>query len=185
MESYEESERLESRNALSPWPGGERRAWRWRDRSLPDCTFVVGGLDRVAWTAKAGYADPPMLRRLARTLLLLLAVLGLLPGASQAMEQIAELIEHGHPAHSVPGEPDRFADEHGCTPIQHQCPCHEGQSVAYNRYAVGAANHAEWLTWMMDVDLARLRAMNARHPSVNDALPRSLAHGPPTPPPNA
>lgn len=126
-----------------------------------------------------------MLRRLARTLLLLLAVLGLLPGASQAMEQIAELIEHGHPAHSVPGEPDRFADEHGCTPLQHQCPCHEGQSVAQHGYSVGAANHAEWLTWMMDVDHARLRAMNARHSSVNDALPRSLAHGPPTPPPNA
>lgn len=126
-----------------------------------------------------------MLRRLARTLLLLLAVLGLVPGMYEAVEQIAELVEHGHPAHSVPGEHDPFADEHGCTPIQHQCPCHEGQSVAHYRYAVGAANHAEWLTWMMDVDHARLRATNARHSSVNDALPRSLAHGPPTPPPNA
>jgi hypothetical protein len=126
-----------------------------------------------------------MLRRLVQTLLVLIAVVGLLPGVNEAVEHIAEFIEHGHLAHSVPGEHDPLADEHGCTPVQHQCPCHEGQSVAYDGVTVGAASHAEWLTWMIGSDSARLRATTARTPHANDMLPRPAAHGPPTPPPNA
>ncbi len=127
----------------------------------------------------------PMLRRLTRTLLLLVAVLGLMPGVNEAVEHLAEFIGHGHPAHSVPGEHDPLADEHGCTPVQHQCPCHEGQSVAHDSFTIGAARHAEWLTWMIGSDRARLPATNGRTPHAHDMLPRSAAHGPPTPPPNA
>jgi hypothetical protein len=126
-----------------------------------------------------------MLRRLARTLLVLVAVLGLLPGVNEALEHLGELIEHGHLAHSVPGEHDPFGEEHGCTPVQHQCPCHEGQSVAYSIYGVGAADHAEWLTWMMDADRARLRATSARGPIGNDLAPANRSTAPPTPPANA
>lgn len=142
-------------------------------------------LNSMAPVAEARYAVQPMFRRLTRTLLVFIAVLGLLPGVSEMVEHVAELIEHGHPAHSVPGEHDPLGDEHGCTPLQHQCPCHVGQSVAYYGYGVRAADHAEWLTWMIDRPMARRHATDGRHPSVDDTMPRPLAHGPPTPPPNA
>lgn len=70
-----------------------------------------------------------MIRRLSRNLLVLLAILGLLPGAGGLVEHVVELLAHGHAAHSVEGEHDPLADEHGCTPVQHHCPCHDGQSV--------------------------------------------------------
>ncbi len=126
-----------------------------------------------------------MFRRLARTLLLLVAVLGLLPGVSEAVEQLGELIEHGHPAHSVPGETDPLAGEHGCTPVQHQCPCHEGQSIALYSYTVGAMTSEHWLTWMMEADRVRVHATSSRTPASNDRLPILGANAPPTPPPNA
>lgn len=126
-----------------------------------------------------------MFRRLARTLLLTLAVLGLIPGMNEAVEQLAELVGHGHLAHTVPDEHDPLADEHGCTPVQHHCPCHQGQTAGYHDYAAEAANSAQWLTWMLDADLAPRRATDPRRPHGNDELPRSSARGPPTPPPNA
>ena len=85
-----------------------------------------------------------MLRRLARNLLLLVAVLGLMPGVNEALEQAAELIEHGHPAHTVPGEAHPLAAEHGCTPVQHQCPCHQGQSVDMRGAVAGGPFAENW-----------------------------------------
>ncbi|MFZ5480813.1 MAG: hypothetical protein ACOZNI_28895 [Myxococcota bacterium] len=126
-----------------------------------------------------------MLRRLARTLLLLVAALGLLPGVSEAAEQVAELVTHGHPAHSAPGEVDPLAGEHGCSPVEHRCPCHESQSLSLNgAYGAGAPAGA-WLTWMLDADQARRRARSARRPATAELVAASRATGPPTPPPNA
>ena len=126
-----------------------------------------------------------MFRRLARTLLLTLAVLGLIPGMNEAVEQLVELAGHGHLAHSVPDGHDPLAGEHGCTPLQHHCPCHQGQTAGYHDYAVDAATAAAWLTWMVDGEFAPRPAPDRRQLNAHDDLPRSSARGPPTPPPNA
>ena len=126
-----------------------------------------------------------MLRRLARNLLLLVAVLGLMPGVNEALEQAAELIEHGHPAHTVPGEAHPLAAEHGCTPVQHQCPCHEGQSVDMRGAMAGGPSAENWLTWMLDAERVGRRPASARGPSGNDIAPANRSTAPPTPPANA
>ncbi|MFZ5479470.1 MAG: hypothetical protein ACOZNI_22080 [Myxococcota bacterium] len=65
-----------------------------------------------------------MLRRLLRTLVLLLAVIGLCPGVSELVENLGELAEHGHFAHEVAEAPARAHAEHGCTAMSHGCGCH-------------------------------------------------------------
>lgn len=131
------------------------------------------------------YPSTVVLRRLARRLLLLVAVLGLMPGVDEIVEQVAELAEHHHLAHSVPGEADPLGEEHGCSPVEHHCRCHQGQSVELRDSGRLGAGAPMWLTWMLDMPGVRVRADNAASPGVSDRLAQSRANAPPTPPPNA
>lgn len=127
-----------------------------------------------------------MIRRFLRTLVLVAAVLGLLPGADAIVEQVTELVVHGHPAHSVPGEVDPLAVEHGCTPSRHACPCHESQASSLQAKAeVGAFPTDHWLTWMLDAERVGRRPASARLPGRNDIAPANRSIAPPTPPANA
>jgi hypothetical protein len=71
-------------------------------------------------------------RRLARGLRAVVCavlVLGLLPGAEEAVETVAHLVHDGHLPHSAAHaevadtEDCGAADEHGCTPLDHHCGC--------------------------------------------------------------
>lgn len=126
-----------------------------------------------------------VIRRFAVLVLTCLALAGIIPGAREALEQVGEWVEHGHLAHSAPGERDAGADEHGCTPIQHRCPCHEGQSVAVYGLPSGANWSAEWLMWMLPRSPARAMVPVGQfvRPATTEYVSR--ANAPPTPPPNA
>ena len=127
-----------------------------------------------------------MLRRLLRHLVLLIAVFGLMPGAERALEQVIELVGHGHFAHTVPGEPDPFAAEHGCTPAEPNGSCGHSQASAMQAKAeAGAFPGDRWLTWMMDSERAGRRPASVRHPLTNDVAPANRSTAPPTPPANA
>lgn len=127
-----------------------------------------------------------MLRRLARTLLLLAAVFGILPGGEMVVEQVTELAGHGHFAHSVPGEVDPFAAEHGCGPAEQNCSCpHAQPTTAQGRAEAGAFPMDNWLTWMLDAQRAGRRPASARQFGENDRVPANLSTAPPTPPANA
>ena len=127
-----------------------------------------------------------MLRRLARNLLLLVAVFGIFPGGEMVLEQVTELLGHGHFAHTVPGEADPFAAEHGCTPAEQNCSCpHAQPSTAQGRAEAGAFPTDNWLTWMLDAERIGRRPASARGPSGNDIAPANRSTAPPTPPANA
>ena len=127
-----------------------------------------------------------MLRRLARTLLLLVTVFGILPGGEFFVEQLVELVGHGHLAHTVPGEPDPFAAEHGCGPTEQNCQCpHAQASTAHGRSEAGAFPTDHWLTWMLDAERAGRRPASERRHFEHDRVPANLATAPPTPPANA
>ncbi len=145
---------------------------------------ALSGTERtVALGLDAGYRMTIVVRRLFRTLFLLVGVLGLVPGANGALEQLVERIAHGHAAHSVAGEHDALAAEHGCTPLQHHCPCHESQSIALASFSQSPAAE-QWLTLMLEPDPVRYAAVG-RTPSSNDTQRAVGANAPPTPPPNA
>jgi hypothetical protein len=127
-----------------------------------------------------------MLRRLARNLLLLAAVYGVLPGGELVVEQVTELVGHGHFAHSIAGEVDPFAAEHGCTPAEQNCSCpHAQPSTAQGKAEAGAFPNDHWLTWMLDAARAGRRPASARRVSSNDVAPANRSTAPPTPPANA
>lgn len=74
-----------------------------------------------------------MLRRALRLLLVSFVILGLVPGSVEIVENVEHLVHDGHVAHSDAHEAAVSAghetghdlgDEHGCTPLQHQCGCH-------------------------------------------------------------
>ena len=127
-----------------------------------------------------------MLRRLARNLLLLVAVFGIFPGGEMVLEQVTELLGHGHFAHTVPGEADPFAAEHGCGPAEQNCQCPHAQlATAQGRAEAGAFPTDHWLTWMLDAARAGRHPVSARGPSGNDIAPANRSTAPPTPPANA
>ncbi len=127
-----------------------------------------------------------MIRRLLRTLLILVSVLGILPGSELLVEQVTELLGHGHFAHTVHGEADPFAAEHGCGPAEQNCPCPHAQlTTAQGRAEAGAFPTDHWLTWMLDAERAGRRPASARHPGGNDIAPANRSTAPPTPPANA
>ena len=140
-----------------------------------------------ATRAPVGLASTrPMIRRFLRHLLILVSVLGILPGSELLVEHVSELVRHGHPAHSVPGEADPRAAEHGCSPIQHACPCHHSQASSTQAKAqAGAFPTDHWLTWMLDAERVGRRPASARGPSGNDIAPANRSTAPPTPPANA
>src|SRR5690349_14782360 len=69
-------------------------------------------------------------RRTLRMLLCMLVVLGLVPGATELVENLEHILHDGHLRH---GETHELAhadescapetDEHGCTPLSHDCGC--------------------------------------------------------------
>lgn len=124
-----------------------------------------------------------MFIRLARTLLLLLAVLGMMPGVEELVEQLAERIVHGHPAHSTPGEPDLFCAEQDCGPCTGPaCACHAVPSV------VTDSSGGSWLSpsWLAFVERPGTHRNSApSHPPAPETRFSFPAQGPPTPPPNA
>ena len=69
-------------------------------------------------------------RLLKRRLLVALLALSILPGWTELLENLEHLLHDGHLAHSVQhddvavDEGHEGADEHGCTPMAHQCGCH-------------------------------------------------------------
>lgn len=132
------------------------------------------------------YRPRAVLRRLARTLILIVALFGILPGGDMIVEQVVELAGHGHFAHTVPGEADPFAAEHGCSPAEQNCSCpHAQASMASARAEAGAFPTAEWITWMVDSDRAGRRPASARRRPEQDRIPANRATAPPTPPANA
>lgn len=127
-----------------------------------------------------------MIWRCARNLLAFVAFLGLLPGFNLVVEQLAELVQHGHLAHTVRGEADPLGEEHGCNPIEHHCPCHRGgQSAELGRLVDGGTVAPLWLTWMIDFPDPRRRHLSQDWPRATDRLVASRSTAPPTPPPNA
>lgn len=128
----------------------------------------------------------PMIRRLLRALLMLVSVFGILPGSVLLVEQVTELLGHGHFAHSVPGEPDPFAAEHGCGPAEQNCQCPHAQlTTAQAKAEADAFPTDHWLTWMLDAERAGRRTAAARRVSSNDIAPANRSTAPPTPPANA
>ena len=71
-----------------------------------------------------------MIRRLfKRHLLVALLALSILPGWPELLENVEHLLHDGHLAHSAQHEEaadegHAALDEHGCTPMAHQCGCH-------------------------------------------------------------
>ena len=124
-----------------------------------------------------------MLRRLARILILLIAVLGLMPGLHEATERAMELATGSEPA-----DVDPFCAEHGCTPCEdpgcacHACICHTSSTVAEYPGTTEAA--PDWHALMLD---APSLARRGEPDQINrgDAQIVSRATAPPTPPPNA
>lgn len=128
-----------------------------------------------------------MLRRLARTLILLFAVYGLVPGGERAIEQVVELVGHGHLAHTVPDEPDPFASEHGCTPAEPNCECAHAQPTApYARAEARPVLPGEHLVlWLLDADSDARNPSSGRRFAGDDVPPANRSTAPPTPPANA
>lgn len=125
-----------------------------------------------------------MFRRFARILLPLMAILAMMPGFGEAVEHLAELLEHGHAAHTVVGEHDPLAAEHGCTPIQHQCPCHEAPPSSLVQRLAATQQAPMWLLWAEGPARAPQPGGKAWSPHADFPL-SSRAIAPPTPPPNA
>lgn len=70
------------------------------------------------------------IRPAVRKLLLLVMAISLLPGWVEIAENVEHLLHDGHLAHSEEHEDGAHAeadhpttDEHGCTPMAHQCGC--------------------------------------------------------------
>lgn len=131
------------------------------------------------------YEFEPMIFRVARTLFFLISVFGFFPGGEIVVEQVKELVSHGHFAHTVPGEADPFAAEHGCGPAEQNCSCAHAQPTMTQQRADSAAFPADpWLTWMLDAQRAS-RPGAAQWFGTNEVPPANRANAPPTPPANA
>jgi hypothetical protein len=70
------------------------------------------------------------IRRVLRWALCALVVFGLVPGATELVENLEHLLHDGHLRHSTAHEVvaddeacDGEGDEHGCTPLDHRCGC--------------------------------------------------------------
>lgn len=135
-----------------------------------------------------------MLRRLARALVLLIAVSGLIPGARALVEQAVALAATGHFAASVPGDADLCCAEdgcpccaeHGCAPSGQTCACpHVQPGTEQGRAEVCAFPSDHWAALNLASERPVRRAPSARRFSPNDRVPANRATAPPTPPANA
>ena len=75
------------------------------------------------------WRSPGRLLRALRSVLLILAVFGLTPGATELVEAVEHVVHDGHLPHSAEhaatadAEEHDTSDEHGCTPTAHHCGC--------------------------------------------------------------
>jgi hypothetical protein len=123
-------------------------------------------------------------RRLARILVLLVAVFGLVPGIRDAAERAVVELATG----SAPADTDPSCVDHGCTPCEDPgCACHGCVSRTSSTVTAPPATTdaaPDWLTLMLYAPpLPRRGAPD----SINhgDAQIVARATAPPTPPPNA
>ena len=148
---------------------------------------MLGGHNRLASLPRFRYCRDSMhrvLRRLFRAWLVALAVFAAIPGSAEALEQLVELVGHGHPAHSVPGEADRFCIEH-----EDVAPCSGPTCGCHASPIVVAAMQAEfgwrdgWLLWSESFPPLTLHeALDRRE--WNEARGMSRATSPPVLPPS-
>ncbi len=118
------------------------------------------------------------LRLLLRKILTLLLVVSLLPGLSEIVENVEHLLHDGHLPHSEQHDSEKYAEshedgldeEHGCTPMSHNCGCHASapailaeSCVVVKRVTVGVEGR----------------------PIAPEQIPAHRANAPPTPPPIA
>lgn len=125
-----------------------------------------------------------MLRSIAQILLLLFAVLATTPGASELVENVVERLQHGHPAHSVPGEEDPFCADEGSAPCKGpSCECHVGAGIFLVELGAESGIRVEWTSLAM---AGALRPKASGEPRVrwSDVCPNARSNAPPTPPPN-
>lgn len=121
-------------------------------------------IDRLSW------------RRASRILELVLCavlVFGLFPGSAEVVETVAHVVHDGHLPHSeahddvAATEDCDAADEHGCTPLQHQCKCCSSASALPPTSALAYVRRAE----------------RVLHVSISDRGPPHLGTKPGLPPP--
>ena len=121
--------------------------------------------------------EPTRLLRVLQWALMAFLVLGLTPGALEAVEVVEHLAHDGHMPHSeehdavADAERHQVGDEHGCTPTQHHCQC----------CASLAALTAAWPA-SPSLPAAPLRGESHRYPAGDDRGP-SRATSPPFRPP--
>lgn len=125
-----------------------------------------------------------MLPAFLRSLMLLVALLGLLPGVNEALEHVAELVQHGHVAHSSGDEHHALEGEHGCTPVQHHCGCHATQSATLADLGAWAAYPQGTTVWLVPTPPPAGDSTPSSPLLRDDRAPRTRALTPPTPPPN-
>lgn len=119
------------------------------------------------------------MRHALRQLLTLLVGLSLMPGWGELLENLEHVVHDGHLAHAVlvahaddeAHGHEALEAEHGCTPVQHTCPCHVSVPALAPE---GAA-----LPEPVRVAVRRDR------PPVRDDRPLQRAQAPPLPPPRA
>lgn len=123
------------------------------------------------------------IRRMFHQFVLLLSLIGLMPGVDLLIEQAAELIGHGHLAHST-GEPDPLAAEHGCTPTDHHCACAHAAGASLAPRLNPTAHPPRVAPWGLVLTLSRRQSKRARTLAAADRSPAHRATAPPTPPPD-
>ncbi len=85
--------------------------------------LLLSLLDLRAWRSTGRFM------RVLRAVLLLVATLGMTPAATEVIEAVEHVLHDGHLPHGethdeTTAEADHGkADEHGCSPTQHHCPC--------------------------------------------------------------
>lgn len=132
------------------------------------------------------YGPVAVFRRLLRTFVLLIAVLGLLPDATWAVVEVAGLIAGEPVSTGGSDEADPVAAERGCTPISHVCPCHQSQGAsAQAKPEAGSFSSDHWLAWMLEHPQSARQVPQGRRLVGNDLPPANRSTAPPTPPANA
>jgi len=116
------------------------------------------------------------LRSLLRRLIAITVAVLMLPGLTEILESVEHLVHDGHLPHSEQHEVElasedhdaTLGDEHGCTPISHQCGCHVSAPAIL---AAATALHP------------RAPMPVVRRPMFDEQTPLTRANAPPTPPP--
>lgn len=118
------------------------------------------------------------MRALLRKLLAMMLAVSLLPGLVELAESVEHMLHDGHLPHSeqhelveaTEGHAQGDSDEHGCTPMTHNCGCHVSSPAVVGEVANLTVRRTS---------TPERRGVAAEH------LLTSRANAPPTPPPIA